>query len=221
MAKNKWMASLVVSSALALAACGTDTKPVEEPNAEDPGGTTTTEQTTGEETPNAADDSKGQTADGKDSSSNSNTTDTNDPQVTPGQAFQTFMDKYPDVTVNKIELDSDDGSAYMYKLEGFDSQKEYEVKIDPNSGDIVKEETDNDDDDNRKKEELTMEDIDRIKGYIEETLRDVDPEYRIHEWQLEKENGQPIFEIEVVNESGHDIDYKYNVESGEMLKKDS
>ena len=66
-----------------------------------------------------------------------------------------------------------------------------------------------------------MEDIDRIKGYIEETLRDVDPEYRIHEWQLEKENGQPIFEIEVVNESGHDIDYKYNVESGEMLKKDS
>ena len=60
--------------------------------------------------------------------------------VTPVDAFKTYMKKFPNTKVYKIEFEKEKGK-FIYEIEGFNENKEYEIKIDIKTGKIIEENT--------------------------------------------------------------------------------
>lgn len=140
-----------------------------------------------------------------------------DIKLTPGEVFNIYVKKYPDVKVNKLALDFDRGS-YVYEVEGYDDSNKYELKIGPVDGKILKEEQKQRDDNDTG--EITIENVDKIPELIDKALKDAGNSYKVDEWELKFQNGQSIFEIEVVDVNDHDIEYKYNINTMELIEKD-
>ena len=51
-----------------------------------------------------------------------------DIKLTPGEALNIYVKKYPNVKANKLALDFDRGS-YVYEVEGYDDSNKYELKM--------------------------------------------------------------------------------------------
>lgn len=144
-----------------------------------------------------------------------------DVKISPEEVFDIYMEKYPDTMVAKIELDQDFGS-YMYKIEGFDGEKEYELKINPVNGEITKDDIDNEileDDD--KDEIITRANAEKVQALVDKSLEDAGEEGKLKDWELDYDDGRAVLEIEIDKEAFDDIEYKYDVESGDLLEKDS
>lgn len=141
-----------------------------------------------------------------------------DIKLTPGEVFNIYVKKYPTVKVNKLALDFDLGS-YVYEVEGYDDTNKYELKIEPVDGKILKEEQ-KQRDDNDTEGEITIENVNKIQELMDKALKDAGNSYKVDEWELKFENGQSIFEIEVVDVNDHDIEYKYNINTMELIEKD-
>lgn len=138
-------------------------------------------------------------------------------KVTPVKVFKTYTGKFPGTKVKELELDFERGS-YIYEIEGYDDTKEYELKIDTMNG-IIVEEKQKQQDNKSKTGEITLEDVHKIPELVNKTLKDAGDEFKVDEWALKTKRNQTVFEIEVVNEQNHDIDYTYNVKTGEIMKK--
>ena len=134
------------------------------------------------------------------------------------ESVNNFMEKYPNVKVNKLALDFDRG-LYIYEVEGYDDTNKYELKIEPVDGEILKEEQ-KQRDDNDTEGEITIENVNKIQELMDKALKDAGNGYKVDEWELKFENGQSIFEIEVVDDNDHDIEYKYNINTMELIEKD-
>lgn len=157
-----------------------------------------------------------------DSNINNTGTTTNvvyeDIKLTPEEVFNIYVEKYPNVKVNKLALDFDRGT-YVYEVEGYDDTNKYELKIDPVDGKILREEQ-KQRDDNDTEGEITIENVNKIQELMGKALKDAGNSYKVDEWELKFDNGQSIFEIEVVDANDHDIDYKYNINAMELIEKD-
>ena len=140
-----------------------------------------------------------------------------DIKLTPGEVFNIYVKKYPNVKVNKLALDFDRGS-YVYEVEGYDDSNKYELKIEPVDGKILKEEQKQRDDNDTG--EITIENVDKIPELIDKALKDAGNSYKVDEWELKFENGQSIFKIEVYDVNDRDIEYKYNINTMELIEKD-
>lgn len=151
-------------------------------------------------------------------SNNNTTAKYEDIKVVPSEAFNIFTKKHPDTKIQKLELDFEDG-LYVYEVEGYDNAKKYELKINSMDGKILKEEQEDRNNDD-KEGKIELEDVNKIKGLVDKTLKDAGNNYKIEEWTLKSEAGQPIFKIEVVDNKNNDIEYKYNVNTGELIEKD-
>lgn len=190
MIKKRWIIFIVLVLAITLSAC------------------------TGNSSNNNSNDKK--------SKGDSANTDTNvvyyeDIKLTPGEVFNIYVKKYPNAKVNKLALDFDRGS-YVYEVEGYDDSNKYELKIKPVDGKILKEELQQRD--GNYTGEITVENVDKIQELMDKALKDAGNSYKVDEWELKIENGQGIFEIEVVDVNDHDIEYKYNINTMELIEKD-
>lgn len=203
MLKKKWMLFLTIILAFVLVACASDTWP-EDNNS---GGSDNIDKVT--------DPNKNGQNDNHENTNNPMNAAYEDIKITPEEAFNTFKEKYSQSKVDKLGLDFDDGS-YVYEVEGYDDTKEYELKINPVDGSILREEQDDRD---NNKGEIKLEDIEKIQGLIDRTLEDEGKDSRIEEWVLKIENGETVFEIELINNKKNDIEYKYNVNTGELIEK--
>ena len=158
----------------------------------------------------------------KDGNKNSDGTTTNvaykDIKLTPGEAFNVYVKKYPKVKVNKLALDLDLGS-YVYEMEGYENTNKYELKIEPVEGKILREEQKKRDD-NDTEGEITIENVNKIQELIDKALQDAGNSYKVNEWELKSEKGKSIFDIEVVDVNDNDIEYKYNINTMELIEKD-
>ncbi|KYG32218.1 PepSY domain-containing protein [Alkalihalobacillus trypoxylicola] len=136
------------------------------------------------------------------------------------QAVEIFKEHFQADDITEIELDNDFSVLY-YNIQGTDQVKEYELEIDANTEEILKEE----------QETLDQEDLNELASEIldlenilnpEELLQIVadDTDGQIEGWQLYKENNVEIFEVEVKETSGEDIDYILDATNGEMLRKE-
>ena len=137
-------------------------------------------------------------------------------KLTAGDVFDTFLADHEGVQVKKIELSLKRG-GYVYEIEGFDQNQEYEAEYDANTGDLIELETDNLDQDNS---EILKNDLEEIKPFLDKSFDDAGEGYYLDEWTLKHKDGVKIIEVEVENEEKHEIEYKYNVETGELLEKD-
>lgn len=192
MLKKKWIIPLILVLALTITACANNTTPNEN--------------------------------NGTDQGTQGNASETNtisnapyeDIKLTPEEAFNTFKEEYPAAKVDELELDFDDG-FYYYKVEGYDDIKEYELKINTSDGTVTKNEKD---DKSNSTGEITVEDVRKIEALLDKAISDAGDDYRIKEWVLDTDDSKVIFKIEVVNSNGDDIEYKYDVDTGDLIKKD-
>ena len=181
---KKMQLGLVSLSAIALlAACGKDTLE-ETPTTEDP-----VENT---ETP-AEDNSTPDTTQGIYGV---------EFQVTLDQAIETFRETFgEDVNIDEIELDSD-FDTYAYRMSGWDTENEYELKIDADTGDVLDEQSEPNDD---TEDALNLEGIitpaEAMEIAVTESGSDV-----VKEWTLEEDDGMTVYEVDIENSDDITLD---------------
>lgn len=129
-------------------------------------------------------------------------------------AVAKFKEAFPaeGIEINSVELDEDDG-VYAYSIEGFDGEKEYQAKIDAESGEILgqEEEVDDDKDNNvaidftkilAPKDAMTKA-LENNKGYV-------------NSYEIEtNDSGKLVYSIDV--ENGDDVEL--DAESGDIIQK--
>lgn len=117
-----------------------------------------------------------------------------------------------DIEINSLELDEDDG-VYAYSIEGFDGEKEYQAKIDAESGEILGQEEEVDDDkDNDKAIDFTK--IIGPKDAMTKALENNKGYVKSYEIETNDE-GKIVYSIDV--EDGDDVEL--DAESGNILHK--
>lgn len=147
--------------------------------------------------------------------------DNSDPdkiEVTEKQALDTFSDKY-NKKVESIELEpTRDG--YVYEVESYDKEVEYNTTIDASSGDIIDNKSDKDDDDDDEEEtryELNQKDaIDREKAT--EIAEKEAGSGKAREWKLERvSDSTQTWEVNVL-EKGNETEVTINAENSKVLE---
>lgn len=197
MFKRKTLLSLVAFSSLALTACGT------------------TDDTS------ELDDATPTVVEQEDTATEKSTDDFSDKEnviMNPVEAFDIFLDKYPDAKVTEIKLEENKGQL-RYKIEGFKDNTEYELKINSVGGEILKESVDKDNDD-RNDGEITRIQIEKVTDLVNEALADAGNNASLDEWQVEMNDGIAELEIELDLSGVGEVEYKYNVDTGELIEKD-
>lgn len=132
------------------------------------------------------------------------------------EIYNKFMDAHEGLEVSEIEL-SLKNNFYVYEIEGFSGSEEFEAEYDAQTGDLIQLETDTYDGD---KKPLIKDDLNFIKKYFDRSFEDVGEGYHLKEWTLKHKDKMKIMEIEIVNEMNEEIEYKYNVDSDELIEKD-
>lgn len=219
MFNKKTLLSLLVLSSLTLTACGTTgedsnldntTPPIEE---QDDTGTNDgdTDQTTDNATNDTQDTTQIPSGDVSDSIS-----------VKPEETFDIFLEKYPDAKITHIKLNRKMDS-FIYEVEGFEGDTEIELKIDPIDGAIITEDRDREKDrdrDHHENEAITREQVEKASDLIDKTLVDAGEGATLKEWKIQVDDGVTKLEIELGEPGFGDVEYKYNLDTGELIEKD-
>ena len=92
-----------------------------------------------------------------------------DIKLTPTDVLNMYQEKYPNTTVKEVELEAK-SKSYVYKVSGYDAEKEYKIHINPRTGDITKV--------TEKVSKglythISGEHTDKIQELVDKTLRDV------------------------------------------------
>lgn len=134
------------------------------------------------------------------------------------EAARIFKNDKPNVNLKDISLEIE-ANSYVYKLSGVTETEEYEIEINPVTGDIIKTETEKDRD-LVEGFEINDDHLAKIDPIIEKALVDAGEEYSFYEWDIEVDDGRIELNVELRDKSGKDIEYKYNVENEELIEKE-
>lgn len=144
-----------------------------------------------------------------------------DIKLSPEDAYNKFMDAHADAKITEIKLDTED-EYLAYKVEGYNEKNELEMRIDAVSEEVKKEETDElDEEDKEDKEDkvITDTDISKVADLIDKGMNKADSDLKFKKWSLEESDGILEFEIEF-GDNKEDIEYSYDLDSGELLEID-
>ena len=134
------------------------------------------------------------------------------------EAYDLYSESYPDMQVTEIELDKYFGS-YVYKIKGYKENEEIKIKLNPVNGDIIDTDTEIEMDSD-KDGEITKVDVEKIQSLVDKSLVDAGTGSMVDEWTLQWDDGVLEFEIEIDLVDSKDIEYTYNVLTGELIEKD-
>ena len=134
-------------------------------------------------------------------------------------AVKVFTDKYTNASIEEISFEKEMSGA-QYEIEGFDETHEYELKISAIDGSIIKEEAEKDRTTNNQAIDLSL--LSKVDELIESALKDAGPDYYLDSYSVDFEETGSFnqLEIEVKTQAVKDIEYEYNLESGELIEKD-
>ena len=138
-----------------------------------------------------------------------------DIKLTFEDAFNIYTDKYPNTKVKEVELYQNYGE-YLYEVEGYDGKKEYKIKINSVSQEIIEEKVENDDDNQG---ELTKDHVEKVEGIISKALKEAGEGAIIKEVTLKNQNGRVEVEVEIDGQGLGDMEYKYDMD-GTLLELD-
>ena len=132
-------------------------------------------------------------------------------------AVKIFNDKYANVNIDEISFEKDNG-VYAYEINGFDDANEYELEVNAADGSIIKDKVEKDNTSDKKAIDLGL--IKNIDELVATSIKDAGDGYHLNSFSLEHEAGITKLDVEVENASGKDIEYEYNLETKELIKKD-
>jgi len=129
-------------------------------------------------------------------------------------AVDKFKETFPSegVEVSSVELDEDDDN-YVYDIQGFDENKEYEAKIDAESGEVLAQEEETDEE---VKDNVAIDFVSIIspKEAMDKALENNEGYVKSYEIESNDE-GKLVYKIDV--EDGDDVEL--DAESGDILHK--
>ncbi|MBF8808057.1 MAG: PepSY domain-containing protein [Enterococcus lacertideformus] len=140
-------------------------------------------------------------------------------KVSAQRAIDLFKQKYPDVAITNLELDSSWGN-YFYKIDGVDDQNEYGAKINAVNEEIQTqnpERLDHDEQNGQKKKEDAL-DISKLLS-IEEAAKIAEKQVgggTTTDWDLSKDLGTTYWEVKVKN-GNQTMKVKLNSQTGAVL----
>lgn len=163
-------------------------------------------------TDNSDKDSTGNTAD---------TTVTNDATITvsPADAIMKFNEKYPDVKIDEFSFGKEN-KTFIYEINGFDDNSEYEFEIDATDGTILKDNTEKDN--TADNTAINLDLISEIQPLIDKSLTEAGSDFYLDSYSVEFERTGNFnkLDIELENSKGQDIEFEYNLDTKELIKKD-
>lgn len=158
------------------------------------------------------------------SSDTSNSITKNQPQIKINveDAIKAYNEAYPHTAITSLDLDPSFG-VYYYEIKGVDDSKEYEVKINAETGELKKEreETLDKDEQNgveKKNEALDLKDI-RSVDDVSKIAQDSLGEGTAIEWSLERELSVTYWEVKVQT-GNKEMTVKINAQTGDVLEKE-
>lgn len=154
---------------------------------------------------------------GDDAKTDSNAATENAITLSAEDAVKIFNDKYANVNIDEISFEKDNG-VYAYEINGFDDASEYEIEVNAVDGSIIKEKSEKDNTADKKAIDLGL--IKNIDELVATSIKDAGDGYHLNSFSLEHEAGITKLDIEVEDASGKDIEYEYNLETKELIKKD-
>ena len=152
----------------------------------------------------------------------SNETNTNF-KVSVEDAIKAYQEAYPDSDITSIDLETSFGS-YLYKIEGVDDNKEYEVRVNADTKEVSKE----------REEELDMEDKEGVKRKEDkldlenlisiEKVSDIATKHvgagKATDWSLDKDLGTTYWEVKVMD-GQKETEVKVDAQSGDILESET
>lgn len=139
--------------------------------------------------------------------------------VSPEEAVKKFSDKYPGVKIDEFSFGKEN-MTYCYEINGFDDDSEYEFEIDAADGAILKDnkELDNTAD----KMEINLNLISEIQPLIDSSLSEAGSDYHLDSYSVdfEKTGNFNKLDIELEKSKGQEIEFEYNLDTKELIKKD-
>lgn len=128
-------------------------------------------------------------------------------------AINKFNEKYGSKSIKGIEL-KNKKNKYIYEVEGFDSEKEYKVKIDASSGNILKAKSENLDADDK-------EDALDLNGLISRSeatkLAQTKASGKAVKWSLEMDDKRPVWKVEL-RDGNKETEVKIDAKSQKILR---
>ncbi|MEG0293489.1 PepSY domain-containing protein [Enterococcus sp.] len=142
------------------------------------------------------------------------------PSVTIAEAIEIFQKEYAGADITSLDIDTSFGK-WVYKIEGVDDLKEYDLKIDATTKAILEREEDqldNDDKNGIKRQEekldlsnlLSLDEITKIA--LEQTQGG-----QVTDWDLDRDNGVTHWDVDVKN-GKQEATVKINAQTGEVLE---
>lgn len=154
---------------------------------------------------------------GDDAKTDSNTATENAITLSAEDAIKIFGDKYANVNIDEISFEKDNG-VYAYEINGFDNANEYELEVNAADGSIIKDKVEKDNTADKKAIDLGL--IKNIDELVATSIKDAGDGYHLNSFSIEHEAGITKLDIEVEDANGKDIEYEYNLETKELIKKD-
>lgn len=223
---KKWMIPLIPTLMFSLTACGNGANDVDK--------TTTTTQESNTDKTNGVEQESTTTEESNKNQETTKNTDTDqtqinratvvdgvnygDAKVDTEQAFSKFMRTHGDAKVTEIKFDTK-YNELEYKIEGYDASNEYQVRINAVTGEITSDDTKNLDKEDKDDGIIEKGEINKVNDLIKKAMNDSDDSLKFKKWSLEDNDGKLEFEIEFKNIENKDVEYTYDVNSGELLKK--
>ena len=128
-------------------------------------------------------------------------------------AINKFNEKYGSKSIKGIEL-KNKKNKYIYEVEGFDSEKEYKVKIDASSSEILKAKSENLDADDK-------EDALDLNGLISRSeatkLAQTKASGKAVKWSLEMDDKRPVWKVEL-KDGNKETEVKIDAKSQKILR---
>ncbi len=145
-------------------------------------------------------------------------------KITEEAATKTALEKVPG-TVNEVELEDEDGTVvYEFEITSTDGTQQ-DVKVDAQTGKIVKVEADDEEDGEEKDEEenddLSQAELAKQAKITEEAATKTALEKvpgTVNEVELEDEDGTVVYEFEITSTDGTQQDVKVDAQTGKIVK---
>ncbi|WP_455256854.1 PepSY domain-containing protein [Peptoniphilus asaccharolyticus] len=138
-------------------------------------------------------------------------------KVTPEEAVAKFKEAHADAKIESVSLDNDDNKGFYYEVQGSNGAEEFEVEIDPVTGDVTRDEKEKDsDNDGFIDETLVAKAMDLAKKAIEDAGRD---KYYNTAWEISVKDGVNVVEVELHGHDVPELEYSYNAQTGELIEK--
>ena len=139
--------------------------------------------------------------------------------VSPADAIAKFNEKYPDVKIDEFSFGKEN-RTFVYEINGFDDNSEYEFEIDATDGTILKDNTEKDN--TADNTAINLDLISEIQPLIDKSLTEAGSDFYLDSYSIEFERTGNFnkLDIELENSKGQDIEFEYNLDTKELIKKD-